>query len=60
VQIEVFDVLGRRIVRLYDGVVAPERPLAVPLTTTGLASGVYFVRVTGETFVSTQRAAVVR
>jgi hypothetical protein len=56
----VYDVLGRRVAVLFDGKVDAGETEALRLDADGLASGVYLVRVTGETFAATRRLTVVR
>jgi hypothetical protein len=58
VQVAVYDVLGRRVATLHDGEVASKATMQ--LAGQGLASGVYFVRVTGEHFQTTRRLTLVR
>jgi predicted outer membrane repeat protein len=60
VTVEVYDVLGRRVAVLFDGEVAAGQTQALRLAGQGLASGVYLVRVTGETFTATRRVTLVR
>ncbi|PEN14447.1 hypothetical protein CRI94_05320 [Longibacter salinarum] len=62
VRVELFDVLGRRIVTLFRDSMDGSRPQQVEIDAgeLDLASGTYVVRVSGETFVDTQRIAVVR
>ena len=58
VRVEVYNVRGQLVRTLLDGIVAGER--MVPLSSEGLAAGVYFVRATGETFRSQQQVTVLR
>ena len=60
VTVALYDVLGRRVARVFDGEVAASTPQVVRVPAQGLASGVYFVRVTGERFRATRRVTVVR
>ncbi len=60
VRAEVYDALGRRVAVLHDGPLAPEEEHALVFDGRGLASGLYLVRVTGESFAQTRRALVVR
>lgn len=55
-----YDALGRRVRTLYDGYLAPEQPLLLQLDPSGLASGVYFLRVDGEHFTATRRMVRIR
>jgi hypothetical protein len=60
VEATLYNVLGQQVRTLHRGSLAPGRPLATRVATDGLASGLYFVRVTGESFQHTQRLTVVR
>jgi hypothetical protein len=60
VEAALFNVLGQQVRVLHRGSVAPGRPLDARLSTDGLASGLYFVRVSGESFQSTRQFTVVR
>jgi 2',3'-cyclic-nucleotide 2'-phosphodiesterase (5'-nucleotidase family) len=60
VRAELFNVLGQRVATLHDGRVNASEPLAIRVRDAGLSSGVYFVRVTGDTFTATRRLSVVR
>jgi hypothetical protein len=60
VTVEVYDVLGRRVARLFDGAVAASQTEALAFSASGLGSGLYVVRVTGETFRATRRLTLVR
>jgi hypothetical protein len=61
VRVEVFDVLGRTVATLHDGPLAAHAIRRFTLDGTGLASGVYFVRVTGAMgFRETRRVVLVR
>jgi FlaG/FlaF family flagellin (archaellin) len=60
VTVEVYDVLGRRVTVLHDGPLVAGGTERLALSAQGLASGVYLVRVTGETFAATRRLTVVR
>ena len=57
VQVRVFDVAGRSVVNLFDGI-RPEGRYTVPFVRDGLASGIYFVRIETGTEVSTAKAVV--
>lgn len=59
VRIEVYDALGRRVATLVDGEAAPGRHQA-HFDAAILASGIYFVRMTGPDFSETRRISVVR
>ena len=60
VEAALFNVLGQQVRVLHRGSVAPGRPLDARLSTDGLASGLYFVRVSGESFQATRQFTVVR
>lgn len=62
VRAAVYDVLGRRLATLHDGPMDAGRRYALALDADALRlpSGMYFVRVTGDTFTTTRRVTVVR
>ena len=60
VSVDVFDSLGRRVQTAFSGALVPGTTETVELDTAGLPSGVYVVRVSGESFVSTRNVTVVR
>jgi len=60
VEAALYNVLGQQVRVLHRGSVAPARPLEMAISTDGLASGLYFVRVAGESFQSTRQFTVVR
>jgi hypothetical protein len=60
VEVALYDVLGRRVAVLFDGEVAASETERLALPASGLASGVYVVRVVGERFQATRRVTVVR
>lgn len=60
VRIELFDTLGRRVRVLYDRPLQAGEPLLLPIDAGGLSSGLYFLRIDGDTFTETRRAAVVK
>ena len=62
VTVAVYDVLGRRVTTLHAGPLPAEelRRLRLDAPATGLTSGQYFLRVTGEQFAATRRMTVVR
>ena len=60
VTVEVHDVAGRRVHRLHDSKVAAGVEHSFPISSLGLASGVYFVRLEGETFTRSARVTIVR
>jgi endonuclease I len=59
VRVEAFDVLGRRVAVLHNGLVGAE-PLPLTFDAAGLPSGLYVVRATGETFRVTRRLTLAR
>lgn len=58
VRASVYDALGREVLRLHDGEL--NGSVRLDVATSGLAAGVYIVRVMGETFSETRRLTVVR
>ncbi|MEM6785125.1 MAG: lamin tail domain-containing protein [Bacteroidota bacterium] len=60
VVVTVYDALGRTVATLHDGPMTPEAPAAMTLDGRTLASGLYVVRVVGETFATTRRVTLVR
>ena len=60
VRVEVYDVTGRRVEVLHEGPVAAHRTEEVRWRPSGLASGVYFVRVVGERFSDVQQVVLVK
>lgn len=62
VTVAVYDVLGRRVTTLHAGPLPAEelRRLRLDAPVTGLTSGQYFLRVTGEDFATTEQITVVR
>ena len=60
VTVDVFDLMGRRVARLHDGPLAAGETMVHMLPGTRLTSGLYFVRVTGERFQTTERLTLVR
>jgi hypothetical protein len=60
VTVAAYDVLGRRVAVLHDGPLRAGQRTPLTLDGTRLASGVYLVRVTGETFATTARVVRVR
>ena len=59
-QATLYNTLGQRVATLFDGRVAPDRPLRLDISARGLTAGVYLVRIQGETFATTERLVVVR
>ncbi|MEM1043331.1 MAG: choice-of-anchor B family protein [Bacteroidota bacterium] len=60
VTVAVYDVLGREVAVLYDGLVGAGEERAFSLDGAGLPTGAYLVRATGETFRATQALTLVR
>ena len=60
VDVVLYNVLGQQVQMLFDGTATPGTPAEATLAPDGLASGVYFVRATGETVRATERIAIVR
>ncbi|HHP7238172.1 T9SS type A sorting domain-containing protein [Longibacter sp.] len=60
VRIVLYDLLGRRVAVLHDGVLPANRTETIGLDTDGLASGQYFVRIRGDQFMETRRMTIVR
>ncbi|MEM8598433.1 MAG: lamin tail domain-containing protein [Bacteroidota bacterium] len=60
VLVTVYDALGRTVATLHDGPMTPEVPAAIALDGRSLASGLYVIRVVGETFATTRRVTLVR
>ena len=62
VRAEVYDMLGRRIAVLYDGRLdaGQMHTLSIDTAALQLTSGVYLIRIAGESFAETQRMTVVR
>jgi hypothetical protein len=60
VRAELYDVLGRRVATLHEGVLDAGREHRLSLDGRGLSSGLYLVRVAGERFAETRRVVVAR
>jgi hypothetical protein len=60
VRVEVFDVLGRRVLLLHEGQLAGQTPHTFRLNGRDLISGIYLVRVMGETFAQTRRVVLAK
>lgn len=58
VRVEVYNVRGQQVATLFDGAIAGDQD--VTFRTGSLASGVYFVRATGETFIAQEQITIVR
>jgi hypothetical protein len=60
VTVALYDVLGRRVRTLHDAPLAPGRAHTLPVNASGLSSGLYLLRASGEQFQTTRRITVVR
>ena len=60
VLVELYDALGRRVATLHDGALAAGTAHAFTVDGRGLASGLYMVRATGETFTATRRVTLLK
>ncbi len=60
VTVAVFDVMGREVARLHDGLLSAGAERTFELDGSRLASGVYLVRVTGERFATTRRVTLLQ
>ncbi|MCS3626800.1 hypothetical protein GGP85_000696 [Salinibacter ruber] len=62
VQVRLYDVLGRRVATLHSGPLPAQelRRLRLDVSSTGLTSGTYFLRASGEDFDTTEQITVVR
>lgn len=60
VTVEVFDLLGRRVKTLHDGVVAAGGQVDLQIDTAGMTSGMYLLRAVGEGHQVTRKVMVVR
>ncbi|WP_412061418.1 beta strand repeat-containing protein [Rubrivirga sp. IMCC45206] len=60
VEVAVFNVLGQRVLTVFDGLAAASDVQTVPVDVSGLASGVYVVRLAGAQGVATRQLTVVR
>ena len=58
--VALYDALGRRVAVLHDGAMQAQQTARLRVPVQRLASGVYFVRVTGEGVRATTRLTVVR
>ena len=57
---ELYDTIGRRVQTLFTGALTPGTTQTVAVTASELPAGVYVVRVTGDSFVTTRNVTVVR
>ncbi len=60
VRVEVFDLLGRSVAVLHDGVLPGQQRKLFRIDGSALPSGIYLYRVTGETFVESRRVALMK
>ncbi len=60
VKVAVYDVMGREVARLHDGLMAAGTQRTFELDGARLASGVYLIRVTGEQFATTRRVTLLQ
>ena len=60
VRVEAFDALGRSVAVLHDGLLAAGQSRRLTLDASALPAGVYVVRVSGDSFVTTRRVTVAR
>ena len=60
VAIEVYDVTGRRVQQIHRGVLAAREQHTFRIDGTGLSSGSYIVRVTGQDFVESRKLSLVK
>ena len=60
VQIAVYDVLGREVIRLHEGRLSARQPHMFVLAGQRWASGLYLIRAVGETFSAVRRAVLVK
>jgi hypothetical protein len=60
VTVEVYDVLGRRVAVPFEEEIEGQQTRRIRVDASGFSSGVYFVRVRGESFATTERLTVVK
>lgn len=60
VSITVYDVVGRQVATLHDGILEANEPYQFTIDGSGLASGAYFIRIVGETFTNTRRITLLK
>ncbi|GIV58266.1 MAG: hypothetical protein KatS3mg042_1179 [Rhodothermaceae bacterium] len=60
VRIALFDLLGRQVATLHDGVLAGEETHQFTIDGSGLSSGIYLVRVVGEQFTATRQVTLLK
>lgn len=57
---DLFDVLGRRVRRVYDADVPEGGQIAVSIPRGTMTAGQYFLRISGKSFVATRRVVVAK
>ena len=60
VSITVYDVVGRQVATLHDGILEANESYQFTIDGAGLASGAYFVRIAGETFTNSRRITLLK
>jgi len=60
VRVSLYNVLGQRVQKVHDSVLAADRSHVIVIEGSPLASGVYFVRIVGERFRDTRKLIRVR
>jgi hypothetical protein len=60
VDVQLYDMLGRRVAVLHEGPITPSQPATITLDSSLLGAGIYVVIATGKSFRSTQRVTVTR
>ena len=60
VTVEVYDLLGRRVERVFDNQMSSNQSRSVRVNAERLSSGAYFLRIQGEAFAATRRMLVVK
>ncbi|MEO0556696.1 MAG: choice-of-anchor B family protein [Bacteroidota bacterium] len=60
VSARLYDLSGRELAVIFDGTLAAQRPTALAVDASALPTGVYVIRVSGETFSTSERLTVVR
>ena len=60
IEITVYDMLGRRVTTLYEGLVEAKQQRTFTFEAGSLPSGPYFIRAIGETFADTKQVLLVR
>ena len=60
IEISIYDMLGRRVTTLYQGMVEAKQQRTFTFEAGSLPSGPYFIRAVGESFIDTQQVLLVR